>query len=179
MIRNNNIMETFGHIHNSSNSSNSSNSEHSLLSILLALSPLILGMGGGILIVLYYTAILPSYETILQKYYDYIENKNSPIKNGKLNSNYIKLLYENNRNNIKSKIVECMICLNEINLEMHKHTNLVFLKCNHVYHEKCINLWVNENTKKYIKPTCPGCRGIIIDIPKTQYNYNSDNSDYD
>ena len=96
-------METFGHIHNSSNSSNSSNSERSLLSILLALSPLILGMGGGILIVLYYTAILPSYETILQKYYDYIENKNSPIKNGKLNSNYIKLLYENNRNNIKSK----------------------------------------------------------------------------
>ena len=177
MIRINNIMETFGPIHNSSNRSNSTNSEQSLVSILLSLSPLILGLGVSILIVLYYTAILPSYEATLQKYYDYIEHKNSPIKNGKLNSNYIKLLYENNRNNIKSKIVECMICLNEINLETHKHTNLVFLKCNHVYHEKCLNSWVKENTKKYNKPTCPSCRDIIIDIPKV--NYNSDNSDYD
>ena len=170
-------METFGPIQNISNISNSTNSEKSLVSIFLALTPLILGICGTILIVLYYTVILPSYETILEKYYDYIENKNSPIKNGKLNSNYIKLLYENNRNNIKSKIVECMICLNEINLDMHKHTNLVFLKCNHVYHEKCLNSWVKENTKKYNKPTCPGCRDIIIDIPKV--NYNSDNSEYD
>jgi hypothetical protein len=92
-------METFGPIGH--NSSNSTNSEQSLVSILLALSPLILGICGAILIVLYYTAILPSYEATLQKYYDYIEHKNSPIKNGKLNSNYIKLLYENNRNNIK------------------------------------------------------------------------------
>jgi hypothetical protein len=177
MIRNNNKMETFGPIHNSSNSSNSS--DQSIVSLLLALSPLILVLMGSILIVMYYIVILPSYEATLQKYYDYIETKNSPIKNGKLNSNYIKLLYENNKDNIKSKIVECMICLNEINLDMHKHTNLVFLKCNHVYHEKCLNSWVKETTKKYNKPTCPGCRDIIIDIPKTHYNYNSDNSDYD
>ena len=148
MIRNNNIMETFGPIghigHNSSNSSNHTNLDHSLISILLAISPLILGIGASILIVIYFNILLPFYHNITQKYYNYIENKNSPIKNSKLNSNYIKLLYENNKDNIKSKIVECMICLNEINLETHKkqHTNLIFLKCSHVYHEKCLNSWV-------------------------------------
>lgn len=42
---------------------------------------------------------------------------------------------------------ECAICLEEIN-----DSKCIVLKCNHIYHKKCINAWLKKNE------TCPMCR---------------------
>lgn len=47
---------------------------------------------------------------------------------------------------------QCSICLEEYN-----DTDVVNkLNCNHIFHEKCINIWAVGND------TCPLCRGIIF-----------------
>ena len=48
--------------------------------------------------------------------------------------------------------MECSICLEKIkDKELHK------TKCNHCFHQHCINTWLEE-MKKY---TCPNCRKVI------------------
>ena len=50
---------------------------------------------------------------------------------------------------IDDNIPECSICLEYILDDLHK------TKCNHIFHNKCINDWLNE------KNTCPLCRRNI------------------
>ena len=55
---------------------------------------------------------------------------------------YQKAIYE-------SDDKECAICLEEI-----KDKKLIVLKCNHIFHKKCINTWLKKNE------TCP-CRTYL------------------
>jgi len=50
------------------------------------------------------------------------------------------------------KNIQCAICSDEIKI----NTNIIKLKCNHIFHEFCIKIWLKEN---YI---CPICRNENI-----------------
>lgn len=86
--------------------------------------------------------------------------KNWLIKNYKHDINNVNYMYLYNKYtdemNDKSGVTnyydikECPICYEEI------HNNEVKLKCNHSYHEHCINCWLIKND------TCPYCRDKII-----------------
>lgn len=58
--------------------------------------------------------------------------------------------------------MECAICLETDN---NKFTTL---KCNHRFHTKCINIWLNNHN------TCPYCRAIvnilIVKVKRKKYN---------
>ena len=58
----------------------------------------------------------------------------------------------------------CPICLDELNDE----NKICNLKCNHVFHEDCINKWLTK------KSTCPYCRMYLNDI--LTVSYKEDNS---
>ena len=47
---------------------------------------------------------------------------------------------------------ECSICLEKYNLK----EKIVQLECNHAFHKKCIETWLNKNN------SCPQCRENII-----------------
>lgn len=57
--------------------------------------------------------------------------------------------------------MECAICLETDNNEF------TTLKCNHTFHTKCINMWLNNHN------TCPYCRAIvkiiIVKIKRKKY----------
>jgi hypothetical protein len=46
---------------------------------------------------------------------------------------------------------ECIICLNQFE----KGQSLTLLKCGHIYHKSCLELWFNK------KRTCPLCDILI------------------
>jgi len=56
------------------------------------------------------------------------------------------------------KNMECIICLDLIDIE--KQEIEIFKDCEHKnnYHEKCINNWVTECVDNNIRPSCPICR---------------------
>ena len=59
---------------------------------------------------------------------------------------------------------DCAICLEEI-----KKYDYVILSCNHYFHYKCLQLWLNKK-KDYIK-LCPICDKVgeivnVVDVPK-------------
>ena len=60
--------------------------------------------------------------------------------------------------NLVDKNMECIICLDLIDIE--KQNIEIFKDCEHNnnYHEECINNWVSECIDKNIKPSCPVCR---------------------
>lgn len=66
-------------------------------------------------------------------------------------------------------IMECFICLNELDMS----ENIFYLKCcNNYLHTNCIKNWVNNNNNN-INNTCPYCRSInndIIDLSNTNTN---------
>lgn len=100
----------------------------------------------------------------------------SQIKNGKLNTSFIKKLNETNKSNVNvSTQLQCSICIEDITLENYKDNSskLVFLNCSHVFHTDCIQPWVKTQIKQITHPNCPLCRDIIIDIP-TKLTYISD-----
>ena len=53
-----------------------------------------------------------------------------------------------------SNEVTCSICFDEID----NKNETVSLKCNHIYHKKCIKPWCNELHRKNKPCTCPMCR---------------------
>jgi hypothetical protein len=46
---------------------------------------------------------------------------------------------------------QCSICLNDM-----WNTDSVFTKCHHIFHETCINQWLNDGPKN-----CPMCRSLL------------------
>jgi hypothetical protein len=52
---------------------------------------------------------------------------------------------------VKSITNICGICLDYMD------DKITILKCNHIFHESCINEWLSSND------TCPYCRTVIID----------------
>ena len=56
------------------------------------------------------------------------------------------------------KNMECIICLDLIDIE--KQEIEIFKKCEHKnnYHEVCINNWVTECVDNNLRPSCPICR---------------------
>lgn len=55
----------------------------------------------------------------------------------------------------KKEIVDnCTICLNKI--ESNEYIRK--LKCNHLFHKKCVDNWLKKNIEN---PSCPNCRGIV------------------
>ena len=62
---------------------------------------------------------------------------------------------------IKSKSSECSICLEAINMsamitENSENSARRLKLCGHIFHKKCIELWIKEKTVF----TCPFCRGL-------------------
>ena len=172
----------------SGNGSGSNNYKNSLLSILLALSPLIL-VGTACII---FVIIIPLVDELIRKYKNikyncirkytiYIEEKKNPppIKNNKLSDNFIK---QCNKTNIQTnkKSLDCSICLEEINIEDYKTkpNDLIFINCGHVFHTDCLQSWTTSQVKIGRGVNCPLCRDhIVMDIPKIIYRSNSDASD--
>ena len=66
----------------------------------------------------------------------------------------IKINYNEyfNIKKIKKENQFCCICLQEYKIE----ENIVEMSCNHLFHYKCIQEWLNNN------PTCPICREDVI-----------------
>jgi hypothetical protein len=55
--------------------------------------------------------------------------------------------------------MNCSICLNEIN-DKDKYKT----KCNHIFHEECIEFWYRKSQ------SCPLCRKSKFDIPLKEYD---------
>lgn len=53
--------------------------------------------------------------------------------------------------NKSNNLDECIICLEE----MKENDNLTLLKCSHIYHSKCIEIWLKK------KSICPLCDTLI------------------
>jgi len=51
----------------------------------------------------------------------------------------------------------CSICFNEIK------SNKKTLKCEHIFHQKCIETWIKSEVNKSNTPSCPNCRDVIKD----------------
>ena len=158
------------------------------IGILLALSPLILGVILVILVFIYINICLPLEKKIISLKYSYNlkqKDKKQPIYNNKLNPTFIKKLNKNNIDKVKNKTepLECSICLTEINIENYKNnkTDLVLLNCSHVYHKDCLNPWVKEKAQSFNSPDCPYCRDKIISVNDFKINIaqESDSSGYD
>ena len=63
--------------------------------------------------------------------------------------------------------VDCPICYEKI---MHLENNYYITPCNHVFHEDCLERWMNEQM------TCPMCRANLprktkLELPKYKTNY--------
>lgn len=75
------------------------------------------------------------------------------------NLNLNNLNNVNNLNNlVNNKIInnqECSICVEPLNDNI-----AIKLKCNHIFHQKCLKEWLNKSKNK----DCPLCRMKIIDI---------------
>jgi len=69
-------------------------------------------------------------------------------KKKKINPSYLNSIPIEKSN----KNIQCAICSDEIKI----NTNIIKLKCNHIFHEFCIKIWLKEN---YI---CPICRNENI-----------------
>ena len=74
-------------------------------------------------------------------------------------------------------INNCSICLSSLD----KEQSLKSLKCTHIFHNDCINTWLNKNT------TCPICRTIIeintrqISLPapiNNNHNYHNNHNNH-
>jgi hypothetical protein len=64
----------------------------------------------------------------------------------------------NNLNNLDSLVInnqECSICVETLNDNI-----AIKLKCNHIFHHKCLKEWLDKSKNK----DCPLCRMKIIDI---------------
>lgn len=128
-----------------------------------------------------------------QKYYLYFQNKNSPIKNNKLNKTYINMLNKDNKNkdgmNDCNNI--CSICMEVITTKEYDSKKTIVPDCKHYFHTSCLNEWVKTKTSDGNKVDCPTCRGDIIrhkDVNKIKttnidyivmnVNYDSDSSTF-
>ena len=52
---------------------------------------------------------------------------------------------------LENLINDCSICLEEYKI----NEKIMILNCNHIYHERCIKMWLDQND------TCPICRENI------------------
>ena len=64
---------------------------------------------------------------------------------------------------------QCPICFEEIQKSQEHKTS-----CGHIFHKKCISLWLNTNTKK----SCPMCRNDIMIKNMIYYIQEVSNNDY-
>jgi hypothetical protein len=49
--------------------------------------------------------------------------------------------------------INCSICLELLNIEDISYNKYFRFKCDHIFHDNCLKLWVKENRN------CPNCRG--------------------
>lgn len=71
-----------------------------------------------------------------------------------------KVFFKENENN-KFDLDRCSICMEDIQKKEHK---VKLKKCNHTFHKKCLNKYLNETLLKF---KCPNC--------KKDYSKNLDN----
>ena len=102
---------------------------------------------------------------------------NTELFNERILIKHKHLNTKNQTDTIKNNVNECAICIEEIT----KKQKSVTLNCGHTYHKKCLQPWVKTQTSRYMNPSCPLDRIVIIEIPKVVYNdgYSSDSSDWD
>ncbi len=74
----------------------------------------------------------------------------------------IDILYSYNNNNNNMKHPECSICYEPL------VNDTIILPCNHVFHNTCMNSWVNINNNN----SCPYCRFSLntLRVPTTYYD---------
>ena len=51
---------------------------------------------------------------------------------------------------------ECVICLDELKQKENEEKTIAKLKCEHLFHKKCISSWFDQ------KPDCPICRNSVV-----------------
>ena len=66
--------------------------------------------------------------------------------------NILKLNIRKVNSNDNLLLDECSICLEKYNVK----EKILQLECNHAFHKKCIQTWLNKNN------SCPQCRENII-----------------
>lgn len=85
----------------------------------------------------------------------------------------------------------CSICLDNIKFDTKKVwaskrdiKKNVYLNCGHNFHKKCLQQWVTSKVNEEVPPSCPVCRSVIVELPKslseminndifTRYEYRS------
>ena len=99
--------------------------------------------------IMYFVCFCCAFKSIYIKCDNYITNRRNRIKTPRLN--YIKMDDEDSLDN-------CVICLENID------SKSVKLKCNHIFHKKCIKKWIEEtrNTDNNFDMNCPLCKTDIV-----------------
>lgn len=82
-------------------------------------------------------------------------NNEEQIKPKKIRQNILSKLDLEPFYKSKEQISDpCAICLNKIEDKEYIRK----LKCNHLFHKKCVDNWLKKNIEN---PSCPYCRGIV------------------
>lgn len=126
------------------------------------------------------------YKKTKRKCHFYFENKDSPIKNNKLNKKYINMLNISNKDKITNDYDNmCSICMEIITKKEYNSNRTIVPDCKHTFHTSCLNEWVKTKTSNGNKVDCPTCRGDIIreedmnKIKNTNIDYVVINVNYD
>jgi len=79
--------------------------------------------------------------------------------NGQQAQQIVGLLEKLENNHRSSDLIgQCSICLEEFCTK----SELVYTKCSHVFHQKCIGPWIQKCINRSSSYSCPLCRGQII-----------------
>jgi len=82
---------------------------------------------------------------------DFLEPVNIRLSKEEFKNLHVKIMSKKLVSELNINDKTCVICQDEINIQCH----CIILNCGHLFHKKCVELWL---TKHCEKPICPMCR---------------------
>ena len=86
---------------------------------------------------------------------EYYQSDYNYIHNDLLQKPEEIIITDENNNEYKNKC--CSICLEEYENE----NKILKYPCGHIFHDNCIDTWINTEVDMKITPSCPNCRNPI------------------
>ena len=71
---------------------------------------------------------------------------------------YSDTLGIDSNNLLKNDIESCSICLSPV------ISNNIRIKCNHIFHTKCLETWTAKNINNNKLPQCPNCNQQYLEL---------------